>query len=159
VVVSPRTYFVFTPLLASTAVGTLEFRTTLESVRARRSGVDFIHGWGAGVDFNEKTLRIEEPAIREIPTSATPGDVVRKHGDEASSFLMKYDKLVIAVGCYSQTFNTPGVRENALFLKDVVDAVKIRKRILECETGHPPHWHMLTMKASNMLLYQPLLML
>lgn len=32
VVVSPRSYFVFTPLLASTAVGTLEFRTTLESV-------------------------------------------------------------------------------------------------------------------------------
>lgn len=38
VVVSPRSYFVFTPLLASTAVGTLEFRTTLESVRARGKG-------------------------------------------------------------------------------------------------------------------------
>jgi hypothetical protein len=42
VVVSPRTYFVFTPLLASTAVGTLEFRTTLESVRARSAGVSLI---------------------------------------------------------------------------------------------------------------------
>lgn len=42
VVVSPRTYFVFTPLLASTAVGTLEFRTTLESVRARSTGVSLI---------------------------------------------------------------------------------------------------------------------
>jgi NADH dehydrogenase FAD-containing subunit len=31
VVVSPRPYFVFTPLLASTAVGTLEFRATLDS--------------------------------------------------------------------------------------------------------------------------------
>jgi NADH dehydrogenase FAD-containing subunit len=47
-------------------------------------------------------------------------------------FELNYDKLVVAVGCYSHTFGTPGVRENALFLKDVVDARKIRKRILEC---------------------------
>jgi NADH dehydrogenase FAD-containing subunit len=47
-------------------------------------------------------------------------------------FNLDYDKLVVAVGCYSQTFNTPGVRENALFLKDVSDAIRIRKRILDC---------------------------
>jgi NADH dehydrogenase FAD-containing subunit len=41
--------------------------------------------------------------------------------------------LVVAVGCYSQTFGTPGVRENALFLKDVGDARRIRKRILDCK--------------------------
>lgn len=46
---------------------------------------------------------------------------------------MGYDKLVVSVGCYSQTFGIEGVRENALFLKDVGDARKIRKRILECE--------------------------
>lgn len=34
-------------------------------------------------------------------------------------FTIPYDKLVIAVGCYSQTFNTPGVKEHAFFLKDV----------------------------------------
>jgi NADH dehydrogenase FAD-containing subunit len=47
-------------------------------------------------------------------------------------FELEYDKLVVAVGCYSQTFGTPGVKENALFLKDVGDARKIRKRILDC---------------------------
>jgi NADH dehydrogenase FAD-containing subunit len=34
-------------------------------------------------------------------------------------FELQWDKLVIAVECYSQTFGTPGVRENVLFLKDV----------------------------------------
>lgn len=34
-------------------------------------------------------------------------------------FTINYDKLVIACGAYSQTFNTPGVKEYALFLKDV----------------------------------------
>jgi NADH dehydrogenase FAD-containing subunit len=32
-VISPRNYFLFTPLLASSAVGTLEFRAIQESVR------------------------------------------------------------------------------------------------------------------------------
>lgn len=138
-VVSPRSYFVFTPLLASTAVGTLEFRTTLESVRARRSGVEFIQGWGDDVNFDEKRIRIEESSITDPPASvsnrsavnavAEAGDVRTRKG---AVFDLNYDKLVVAVGCYSQTFGTPGVRENALFLKDVVDAVRIRKRILEC---------------------------
>lgn len=139
VVVSPRSYFVFTPLLASTAVGTLEFRTTLESVRARRTGVEFIQGWGDDINFNEKTLKIEQASIRKLPQSAAGGDAVSLYGSDTSTkkgqiFDLKYDKLVVAVGCYSQTFGTPGVREHALFLKDVLDAVKIRKRVLECKS-------------------------
>jgi NADH dehydrogenase FAD-containing subunit len=141
VVVSPRSYFVFTPLLASTAVGTLEFRTTLESVRARRSGVEFIQGWGDDVNFNEKRLHIEEASIRALPASAKSGDAVNMYDRDTATkkkgavFDLKYDKLVVAVGCYSQTFGTPGVRENALFLKDVIDAVRIRKRVLECKSN------------------------
>ncbi|RDW82583.1 hypothetical protein BP6252_03695 [Coleophoma cylindrospora] len=137
VVVSPRSYFNFTPLLASTAVGTLEFRTTLESVRARASGIEYFQGWADDVNFNKKTLSIEQNAIQKSGgTDALPrlGDPeaksrLRKKGQV---FDLSYDKLVVAVGCYSQTFGTKGVRENAFFLKDVVDARKIRKRILEC---------------------------
>jgi NADH dehydrogenase FAD-containing subunit len=131
---------VFTPLLASTAVGTLEFRTTLESVRARRTGVEFVQGWGDDINFNEKTLRVEEASIRKLPQTAKGGDAPSMYGTDATTkqkgqlFDLKYDKLVVAVGCYSQTFGTPGVREHALFLKDVIDAVKIRKRVLECES-------------------------
>jgi NADH dehydrogenase FAD-containing subunit len=46
-------------------------------------------------------------------------------------FTLAYDKLVIAVGAVSNTFNTPGVHEHALFLRDISDARKIRKSILE----------------------------
>lgn len=55
-------------------------------------------------------------------------------GKKGDVFDLGYDKLVVAVGCYSQTFGTKGVKENALFLKDVGDARKIRKRILDCES-------------------------
>jgi NADH dehydrogenase FAD-containing subunit len=96
------------------------------------------------VNFNEKRLTIEEaarkPAVEgNILSSADQGEktlaIKKKKGQ---LFDLKYDKLVVAVGCYSQTFNTPGVRENAFFLKDVTDAIKIRRRILECELGNVP---------------------
>ncbi|KAF3913556.1 hypothetical protein ABW20_dc0104686 [Dactylellina cionopaga] len=128
-VVSPRSYFVFTPLLASTAVGTLEFRTTLEPIRGRNAGVEYLQGWADDVNFDRKTITVEALASQTASGSSVDPAASKKKGDV---FEVPYDKLIVAVGCYSQTFGTKGVRENALFLKDVGDARKIRRRILEC---------------------------
>ena len=143
--VSPRSYFVFTPLLASTAVGTLEFRNTLEPVRSRRSAVQYFQGWADDVNFNKKTLTVEEATVDPrqslalTHTDVGPKGSVSKARKRGEVFDIAYDKLVVAVGCYSQTFNIKGVREHSLFLKDVGDARKIRKRILECfETASLP---------------------
>lgn len=46
-------------------------------------------------------------------------------------FDVPYDKLVIAVGAYSQTFGIKGVREHASFLRDVGDARRIRMKVLQ----------------------------
>ena len=43
-----------------------------------------------------------------------------------SSTTMKYDYLVYAVGAETQTFNIPGVREHACFMKELDDAEKVR---------------------------------
>lgn len=161
--VSPRSYFVFTPLLNDTAVGTLEFRNALESVRKRNSNVNFIQGWADDVNFADKIVSVEpsvlDPNVGHAMTG--PRELNSKQLEELAphtlyekdytqrllkegklqlggtgeadvpTFPIKYDKLVIAVGAYSQTFGTPGVKENALFLKDVGDARKIRRRVLE----------------------------
>ena len=42
VVISPNTYFNFTPLLASTAVGTLEFRCAIEPVSLLEMAFPFL---------------------------------------------------------------------------------------------------------------------
>lgn len=147
VVVSPRSYFVFTPLLASTSVGTLEFRVALEPVRARNQSLDFFQGWADAVDFEKKALEVEEAV--EDPhqgTALVTEDPLREDDDKrkvkeqkGKVFRLGYDKLVIAVGCYSQTFGTKGVKEHAYFLKDVGDARKIRNRLLSCfETAALP---------------------
>lgn len=144
-VISPRSYFVFTPLLASTAVGTLEFRTALEPVRSRRKpNVEFIQGWADDVNFARKTVTVEENVVDDKQAilraeerygehGAVEGKVEkRKELKRGKTWEVDYDKLVVGVGCYSQTFGTKGVKENAYFLKDVGGARKIRKRILEC---------------------------
>ena len=63
------------------------------------------------------------------------GDRVQKNekAKKGKMFEVGWDKLVISVGCYNQTFDTPGVKEHAYFLKDVADARKIRNRLLTCE--------------------------
>ncbi|KAF2156870.1 FAD/NAD(P)-binding domain-containing protein [Myriangium duriaei CBS 260.36] len=153
VVVSPRSYFVFTPLLASTSVGTLEFRNALEPVRSRRNKTEFFQGWADGVDFATKNLRIEEAVHdpqqgmaltgdrhgrAEVPKKEGPGHEVEQI-QKGQMFDLSWDRLVVAVGCYSQTFGTPGVKENAFFLKDVGDARRIRNKMLACfETANLP---------------------
>jgi NADH dehydrogenase FAD-containing subunit len=147
VVVSPRSYFAFTPLLASTAVGTLEFRTALEPVRSRRTRVDFFQGWADDVDFKNKTITIEQAVDDPLQGLALTTDrhagesreqreaERKKEVEKGRMFDLTYDKLIVSVGCYSQTFKTPGVREHAYFLKDVGDARKIRNRLLACFEG------------------------
>ena len=143
-VISPRSYFAFTPLLASTAVGTLEFRTALEPVRSRRTKVEFIQGWADDVDFKNKTITVEE-AVDDprqgiaLTTDRHAGETPEQRSEEKKRemkmgklFDINYDKLIVTVGCYSQTFGTPGVKEHAFFLKDVGDARRIRNRILAC---------------------------
>ena len=96
------------------------------------------------MDFAKKKILVEtsvtDPSVTHALTSdrhegKSKEEVQETRAENARKgqmFELAYDKLVIAVGCYSQTFNTPGVKENALFLKDIGDARKIRKRILEC---------------------------
>ena len=104
-----------------------------------------MQGWADDVDFANKTVTVEESVVdaqqavantgggRYDDHSATEAKTEKKHkAIEGTRFDVAYDKLVVSVGCYSQTFGTKGVKENAFFLKDVGDARKIRKRVLDC---------------------------
>ncbi|GIZ48527.1 hypothetical protein CKM354_001158100 [Cercospora kikuchii] len=148
VVVSPRSYFVFTPLLASTSVGTLEFRTALEPVRTRTSKYEYIQGRADGIDPGKKQILVRETVRcpNQGLLSTRAGEIEDKRplqlkleASRGELFSMAYDKLVIGVGSYSQTFGIPGVKDNAYFLKDVQDAKKIRDKLLSCfETAALP---------------------
>lgn len=133
VLISPRSHFVFTPLLASTSVGTLEFRAAVEPVR--RLKLDQFHqAWASDIDFERKVIRVEANTQDEAVTNpgSGPSSVVATRQEQSPPvFEVPYDKLVLAVGCYSQTFGVEGVKEHACFLRDVGDARTIRQRVLQ----------------------------
>lgn len=101
IVISSRNHFLFTPLLASTAVGTLEFRSIIEPVRNTgfRDEHHFHLSHAVGVDVEGKVVKC---------TSML---------DPGKEYEVPYDKLVIGVGAVSNDFNIPGVKEHAYFLK------------------------------------------
>ncbi|SJM82169.1 probable External NADH-ubiquinone oxidoreductase 1, mitochondrial [Zygosaccharomyces bailii] len=117
VVVSPRNYFLFTPLLPSTPVGTVELKSIVEPVRsiARRAPgeVHYYEAEALDIDPEQRTVRIQS---------------VNK--DQEYTLDLKYDILVDGVGAQPTTFGTPGVYENASFLKEISDAQQIRIKIM-----------------------------
>lgn len=110
--VSPRDHFLFTPLLASSTVGTVEIRSITEPLLGYRQGVRFVCAAATSVDPDAKIVTVQSP---------TGG----------GSLTLSYDTLVIAVGARIQTFGIPGADTIALPLKESVDARVIRGRIVE----------------------------
>ncbi len=112
-IVSPRNHFLFTPLLPSTTVGKIEFRSIIEPVRKTRKGLEYYQADCTDIDTENRRIRCRPPG-----------------GEE--EFEIGYDILVISVGAWNNTFNVPGVREHALFLKELTDARNIRERVVSC---------------------------
>lgn len=123
VCISPRNHMVFTPLLASTCVGTLEFRSVAEPVGRIQSALAqdpnsyFYLASCTGIDTSKHEVYCE--------TLDNFGQSNERH-----RFKVAYDKLVIAVGADPLTFNIKGVKEHATFLREVNHAQEIRKKLL-----------------------------
>ena len=111
-VVSPRNHFLFTPLLPSTTVGTIEFRSIIEPIRNLKH-----------MRFYQSYCESLEPARNSIHCI---------DADTQNEFELRYDILVIAVGETTNTYNIPGVTRYAYFLKEVADARKIRVKVIDC---------------------------
>lgn len=111
-VVSPRNYFLFTPLLPSTTVGTIEFRSIIEPIRVARTKAHFYQACCNDIDPVKKQVHCQSSL-------------------DGHEFTLDYDYLVIGVGAVNNTLNIPGVNENTVGLRDLKDARKIRKLIIE----------------------------
>lgn len=111
-IISPRNHFLFTPLLPSTTVGTIEFRSIVEPIRTSRNDIRYYQAECVSIDPGRNVVKCETVQSKE-------------------TFDLEYDHLVIAVGAVNNTFGIPGVEKNALFLKELHDARRIRGRIIE----------------------------
>ncbi|KAI5656956.1 hypothetical protein M9H77_25749 [Catharanthus roseus] len=121
-VISPRNYFAFTPLLPSVTCGTVEGRSIVEPIR------NIIRKKNVHINYCEaECVRIDAENKKVYCRSNLDNTL-----DGIEEFVVDFDYLVISVGARSNTFNIPGVEENTLFLKEVEDAQKIRKTIIDC---------------------------
>lgn len=121
VVISPRNFFLFTPLLPSCTTGLVEHRSIMEPVRNilrhKKATVKYYEAEATKIDYENRVVHISDD-------SEIKGDVSRT--------VVPFDMLVVAVGAENATFGIPGVKEHSCFLKEVGDAQKIRKRIMDC---------------------------
>ncbi|GAC94532.1 potential mitochondrial NADH dehydrogenase [Pseudozyma hubeiensis SY62] len=121
VVISPHNYFLFTPLLPSVTVGTLDGRSivqpTRHTTRFKTREVKVYEADCEYIDPVNKTVTFED-------CSEIKGSV--------SKVTIPYDYLVYSVGTENQTFGIEGVKKHACFLKELNDAEKIRARLIDC---------------------------
>ncbi|EAU86695.2 NADH dehydrogenase [Coprinopsis cinerea okayama7 len=121
VVISPKNFFLFTPLLPSVAVGTLNSRSIIQPTRYitrhKARTVSVIEAEATDVDPENKTVTfIDNSEIKGATSSRT----------------IQYDYLVYAVGAETQTFNIPGVKEHAVFMKELHDAERFQRGFMDC---------------------------
>ncbi|KAI0019499.1 hypothetical protein F4780DRAFT_771188 [Xylariomycetidae sp. FL0641] len=114
-VISPKNYFLFTPMLPSATVGTLEMRSLVEPIRRilSRVGGHFLRANAEDVEFSHKLV--------EVSQLDAAGKEMR--------FYVPYDKLVIAVGSVTNPHGVKGL-EHCHFLKDINDARMIRNKVM-----------------------------
>ncbi|KAF2396526.1 hypothetical protein EJ06DRAFT_533785 [Trichodelitschia bisporula] len=123
-VVSPSNHFLFTPMLPSATVGTLDLRSLVEPIRPIVARVDghFLKAMAQDIEFSEKLVEC---------TAVGPNG-------ENQSFYLPYDKLVVAVGSVSNPHGVKGL-DNCHFLKDTNDARLIRNTVIRnLETASLP---------------------
>lgn len=133
-VISPRNFFFFTPLLSATAVGTVEFRSIVEPIRKSNPLISYYEAVATSIDHEAKTVHcVRDPREIEIIGGGVEERDMTKNANSNNSkieFDVPYDVLVVAVGETTATFNVPGAREHAHFLKEITDARRLRTVLL-----------------------------
>lgn len=134
-VVSPRNSFLFTPMLPSTAVGTLSQSAVTVPIRDitsyknqslwKRLGyiwrgylppcIHYAYAHADDIDPSSKTIHCNHSG---------------RFGEKAE-FKLDYDKLILSVGCKTNTWNTAGVDKYCHYLKESGDAILIRQQLIE----------------------------
>lgn len=106
-------FFLFTPMLTEVAAGELDMRHIINPIRQLSPRVRFIQGRVDAVDLEsrEVTLVLDEPG----------GTPVRR--------TLAADHLVLALGSVSNFHQIEGLREHALTMKSLRDAVVLRNQV------------------------------
>lgn len=111
-IVNPTDYSLYTPLLPEVAGGLIDPRHVAVPLAESLPGVRLIRGLVTGVD----------PAARTAEVAVA--------GGEGEHRTLTWDRLVLTAGSVTRLFDVPGLRERALGLKTLAEALYFRDHLL-----------------------------
>jgi NADH:ubiquinone reductase (H+-translocating) len=108
-IVNPTNFMLYTPLLPEAAAGSIEPRHVTVPLRTMCPSADLVLGSAVGLDAERRVVEVES---------------------EAGRINISYADLVVALGAVARLPSLPGLREHALCLKDLGDAIRLRNHVL-----------------------------
>lgn len=119
IVISPRPFFLFTPMLAGTCVGSVEYRSVVEPIRLSNPFIEYVEGEVINIDKKNCSVIANLPKIQGSDR-------------QTSNFKVGYDHLIVASGVASSDFGLKNVSSYCHYLKEISDAKDIKQNILDC---------------------------
>jgi len=110
--VNRENFFLFTPMLHEVAAGDLDLTHIVNPVRKLLRRTHFFNG-------NIRSINLKERRV------------VVAHADDNHDHELFYDYLVLALGSVTNFYNLPGLAENALTMKSLSDAIRLRGRLIK----------------------------
>jgi len=110
--VNRENFFLFTPLLHEVAASDVDITHIVNPIRKLLHRVSFFHGEVRSIDLLSKRIQVV-------------------HGPELHPHEIEYDLLVIALGGTTNFYGIPGLREHALTMKSLGDAIHLRNRLID----------------------------
>lgn len=110
ILIDPRPYMTYQPFLPEVLAGSIEPRHALVSLRKNLPRTRVISGFVVEISHADKAV------------------IVRPHvGDD---YALDYDVIVVTAGAVTRTFPVAGLKQQAIGLKHVEEAIAIRNRLL-----------------------------
>jgi len=112
VLVNRENFFLFTPMLHEIAASDLDFTHIVNPLRKLLQRVKFFHGEVQAIDLPSRSVRVV-------------------HGPGRHAHEIDYDYLVIALGSTTNFYGMPGLRDNAVTMKSLGDAIHLRNQLID----------------------------
>jgi len=131
-IISKRNFFLYTPLLPTCTMGSIEERSIVTPIRELAAGkADFLEARCEGIDVKQKMVRCSRARRSKISSNALYHRFPEKDSevDDKYVFEMPYDILIYAIGAETNDFKVPGVKQHAFYFKELIDARHVRSRI------------------------------
>jgi NADH dehydrogenase len=109
-IIGPDNYMLFRPLLAEAASATLEPRHVVVPLRMMCPKAELIVGRATTLDEKAQTVGVE---------------------GHMGSLVVRYERLVVALGSIARVLPIPGLAQHALGFNDLADAIALRNHILQ----------------------------